>query len=420
MQVSVVIILFLILLMAGWRYLSVMRLNRGLQAALAERRGLEQALKESENKYRDFAELLPQIVFETDEKGNYTFANRYAFEVSGYTEDDLKKGLNALQMFIPEDRARVYKNIQRRLSGEQISGIEYSALRKDGSVFPVLLFSNPIIRENKAVGLRGIAIDITDQKRAVEEIRGLNEELERKVEERTRQLVEARDELVRKEKLSILGQLSASVGHELRNPLGVINNAVYYLSTVWAGADENIREYLNIIKSEVETSQRIIADLLDFSRTKTPQAQSANIVDIINHCLGVCAVPETVTVHAELPGTLPPVMVDPFQMNQVFQNLIENAVQAMPRGGVLTITAREDRERDGIRIRIGDTGEGIAPENMKKLFQPLFTTKPRGIGLGLTVTKRNVEANNGTITVDGEPGKGAVFTITLPVADIKE
>jgi len=268
-------------------------------------------------------------------------------------------------------------------------------------------------------------------------VRRLNDELEQKVEERTGQLLEAQEELVRKEKLAILGQLSSSVGHELRNPLGVMSNAVYFLKMVNVDADETTREYLDIINHEINLSQRIITDLLDFARTKTPHKRSVMVRELIEESLKRCSFPENVEIKSNIPDSLPPLNVDPLQMGQVYQNIITNGIQAMPNGGAMRIAARyvqgsrlrvqgseKDNEpgtlnvdpyRDFIEISIADSGEGILPENMKKLFQPLYTTKAKGIGLGLTVCRNLTEANGGRIAVDSELGKGATFTMIFPV-----
>ena len=256
--------------------------------------------------------------------------------------------------------------------------------------------------------------DLALQQERTELVRRLNAELEQKVEERTRQLMDAQEELVRKEKLAILGQLSGSVGHELRNPLGVMSNAVYFLKMVLAEADENVREYLDIIKKEIDNSARIITDLLDFARTKDPQVQVVTVRALIDDNLGKCTIPENIELRDELPETLPPLKIDPMQMGQVLQNLITNGVQAMPAGGVLTLRGGRDSE-ETVRLEVADTGEGISPANMKKLFQPLFTTKPKGIGLGLVVCRNLAEANGGRIEVSSEPGLGTTFTVTLPV-----
>jgi signal transduction histidine kinase len=263
--------------------------------------------------------------------------------------------------------------------------------------------------------------ELSERKKAEDEVHRLNDELELKVQERTGQLVEAQEELVRKEKLSIIGQLAGSVGHELRNPLGVMSNAIYYLKTVLSDSDETVREYLDLIKGEIDNSERIISDLLDFSRTRTPQAKAVSVNELISQSIAKCAVPEGVTAAIDIPDALPAVTIDLFQMVQVFQNLITNGIQAMPEGGGLRITARpvksEEtgvRSRDFIEISISDAGLGITPGNMKKLFQPLFTTKAKGIGLGLVVSKNLVEANGGRIEVESASGEGTTFTVILP------
>lgn len=138
---------------------------------ITERKNAEDALKESEQKFRELADLLPQTVFELDLKGNFTFANRFGLESSGYTQEDIEKGLSALELFIPEDRARIGEIIQAKMTGKSVGESEYTALRKDGSKFPVLIYSSQIIRNHQPVGLRGIVLDITDLKRVEKALR---------------------------------------------------------------------------------------------------------------------------------------------------------------------------------------------------------------------------------------------------------
>ena len=144
--------------------------NEELWIEITDRKRAEETLRESEGKYRDLADLLPQTVFEMDERRNLTFANRSAFAIFGYTQNDFDRGLNALQMFIPEDRDRAEENIQKVLSGEGKTGNEYTAQKKDGGTFPCIIYSSPIIHENKPVGLRGIIVDITERKKAEEQL----------------------------------------------------------------------------------------------------------------------------------------------------------------------------------------------------------------------------------------------------------
>jgi len=150
---------------------------------ITKRKQAEEAVRESEQKFRELADLLPQTIFELDMLGNFTFANRQAFESSSYTPEDIARGLNALQLFIPEDRDRVGENMKRRLSGEEFGATEYTELRKDGSTFPVLVYSVPVIREDKSVGLRGIIIDITERKQAEEAVQKHAHDLGKRVKE---------------------------------------------------------------------------------------------------------------------------------------------------------------------------------------------------------------------------------------------
>jgi len=142
-----------------------------LHEDITERKRAEEALRESREKYKELVDFLPQTVFEIDETGNFVFANRHGLETSGNTQQDIDKGLNALQLFIPEDRNRVRENMRRILAGERLGGTEYTAMRKDGSTFPALVYSVPITRGGKPAGLRGLVIDITERERAEEALR---------------------------------------------------------------------------------------------------------------------------------------------------------------------------------------------------------------------------------------------------------
>ena len=240
--------------------------------------------------------------------------------------------------------------------------------------------------------------------------------LEEMVEERTKKLLEAQEQLIRKEKLAVLGQLAGGVGHELRNPLGVMSNAVYYLKMILSDADENTKEYLDILSSEVRNANQIVSDLLDFSRVNSLEREKTAVHDLVFSILSRQPAPENVDVSAMIPPDLPPVFVDSRQIRQVLLNLITNAYDAMPEGGKLTIGAHSENSQ--VDIFIADTGSGIPKKDLNRVFEPLFTTKARGIGLGLSVSKNLVEANDGRIAVESKQGKGSVFTVVLPTSEV--
>ena len=263
------------------------------------------------------------------------------------------------------------------------------------------------------IGMAYIAPLFRSIKLAEEKMKEYSENLEEMVEERTEELREAQEQLVRRELLAVLGQLAGGIGHELRNPLGAIKNAAYLLNMVLEEQEPDVKDALEILEKEVVTSERIISSLLDFARPKPPVRRKVDVNEVVQESLSRATEPENVEIKSELDGVLPVILADPVQLGQVFSNLILNAIQAMPEGGLLTIKS-ELAGPEWVAVSIADTGVGIPEENLGKMFEPLFTTKAKGIGLGLAISKTFVEAHGGTIELQSEVGKGSVFSVRLP------
>jgi len=476
-------------------------------------------LAESERRFRETADLLPQIVFEIDESGNLQFMNRAAFASTGCTEEDFRKGLNAFQMFAQEGHERAMQGIRRTLTGETIGGREFTVLRRDGTTFPVLVYTAPIMRESKAVGVRGIAIDITERKRAEIELRAAKERLEYAVtsnpaviytgkpladhsdfvltyvSERTvsmlgfeprefighpefwerhvppedvrRVLTEmprlwkegqfaveyrflhkdgtyrwireeakvVRDadgkpievngywtdvterkqmeaELAKSQRFAAIGETAAMVGHDLRNPLQGIAGAVYCLATERPKLSREGRKMLQLIEEGIGRSDKIINDLLEYSRELHLELSETSVKSITDDVLREVKIPRRIRV-VNSSKNEPRIALDVDKMRRVFLNLVQNAVDAMSDGGTLKISST--KSGDNVRITFKDTGEGMTAETMAKLWSPLFTTKATGMGFGLPVARRLVEAHGGSINVESKLGKGSTFTLTLPI-----
>lgn len=246
--------------------------------------------------------------------------------------------------------------------------------------------------------------------------------LEEKVASRTRELndtlhrlQEAQQALLRKEKLALLGQLAGGVGHELRNPLGVMSNATYYLEAVQQDAPEDVKKHLGILREQITLSARIVTDLLDFSRTTPAERHPIALERIAETQLRRLSPHDGITVTRDFPDTLPLVHVDPVHAGQVVLNLLTNAVQAMGDGGTLHLRGRVASEGK-VLLEISDTGPGVPPEHLEKIFEPLFTTKASGIGLGLAVSKSLAQANGGDLVLASRPARGATFVFAMPAA----
>ena len=382
-----------------------------------------QQIEESEKQYRELVNNLHAGVIVHAADTSIRFNNPQAHELLGLIEDQMlgKNSMDPAWHFTREDGTTMpleeYPVNQVAASQKTLGDLVIGVNRPgtDGRVW-VLVNAFPVFE--KPGKLRQIIVtfvDITALKQAEEELKKYQEKLEELVVNRTKELEDAQEQLIRQEKLAILGQLSGGVGHELRNPLGVISNAIYFLQLTNTEADETTKEYLDIITSEVSNAEKIVSDLLDFARIKPVDAEEVTVSMLIDIALGRQSQPENVTVINHLDNNLPSVFVDRHQIGQILFNLVNNAYQAMPDGGELTISALVDNRQ--IKLSIADTGTGISEENKLKIFKPLFTTKARGIGLGLVVTKNLVEANGGSISVESTEGEGTIFTVALPMKE---
>ena len=265
-------------------------------------------------------------------------------------------------------------------------------------------------------------------KLAVDELNDMQQTLESKVDERTRQLQVAQRKLVQSDRLATLGQLAASVAHEINNPISGVLNLSMLLERLMAkgeyppGREAEFRKYLSLISTETARVGRIVSDLLAFSRRSKPQRAPADLNKLVRTTLGL-ADHKLKLISAEvvldLQESLPLVECDSSQIQQVILNLVLNGAQAMqPRGGgKLTIRTSVLPDKENVELCVQDTGEGIAPENLSKIFDPFFTTKAegKGVGLGLAVLYGIVKAHEGEVEVTSQRNEGTTFAVTLPI-----
>jgi signal transduction histidine kinase len=255
-------------------------------------------------------------------------------------------------------------------------------------------------------------------------IRGSRDRLEGEIAARTgelraalSQLRDAQDDLLKKERLAAIGRLSASIGHELRNPLAVMSNCVYLLEMSREITPQS-KEYAAILREQIRISQRIISDLLSNVHSTMPVRSLVNVADLIEVYLGQLPMPASIRVERQIQADLPMLIVDPDQVGRVLVNLVSNAVQAMEGsdvGGVLTLRAEARDAR--VVIEVSDTGPGVPDSMADRIFEPLYTTKARGIGLGLSVAREMARANSGDLRLERGRERGACFVFELPVRE---
>lgn len=308
------------------------------------------------------------------------------------------------------------------LSGALLSSFLY--ILSDSASLTTLHWTHLAIRLPSLNFLALILGLLSDRERkARERIENLNIMLEEKrvnLEQALKNLRDAQEKLVQSERLATIGKISAKIAHEIRNPLGSISlNAELLEEEVSAQQDFNTREaldLLNSIKSEVEALTQITEEYLRFARLPKPILEK----DSINHILADLlnfhkeeASHRGIKFHEELDYALPLTLVDRKQLRQAFLNIIKNAFEAMPSGGKLAISTRVEGKE--VVVHITDEGQGIDPWDMDKVFDPFYTTKDQGTGLGLTIARQIIQEHGGKVSCFSQPGRGTTFTINLPI-----
>ncbi len=503
----------------SWRYL------------IAERKR-----DQAEIRWRHLAESLPEIVFECDLDGNLVFCNRAAFDITGFTAEDWRRGLHVADFVVPDQHAVMQTNMQRVINGEQLADREYRLRRKDGTGFPAIVRSKPIIERGRPVGLRGIAVDITERARIEQALRQERDFVHRLIDASpnffvafdttgrvlmvSRSMLEAtgrafhevvgedyltrfvaeeqrpaanemvnslagssdpvhrelaivtregrtllvdwhgravldqygnvdfmfvmgvdvtekrqmESEAMRMAQLASIGELAAGVAHEINNPItGIINYAQIIADEPTIPSDQ--ARMSNLIVKEGNRIARIVRNLLNLSRGQDGQQYPTALSEILDAAFSLWRKQlehDNIGLTIQCPDDLPPVMVDPQRIQQVFINLLSNSRYALNQRHGAAVDTKHLRIRcssavfDGksyARIEFFDNGTGMPEHVRRDILSPFFTTKPpgEGTGLGMSISHGIIEEHGGRLDVDSEEGKYTCITVWLPaVAEVSE
>ncbi len=369
---------------------SCVDLKKGVMQAIVsnitERKRLEKALKESEEKFRSFMETASDLMYITSKDGYFTYVNEAMCSVLGYYREEMI-GLHVTEVFAKESIPE-YKFEQKKLAtkGEVLYEPAWETKNRV-KIYGEIKVAAIYDKNGEYAGSRGVFRDISERK---------------KVE--------------RSQRLAQLGKLAADVAHEINNPVMVISGNAE-LALMEGGLGEKAKKIFNIILEQCEAARGIAKRLLMFSKPSKGTFKEVSIADSIDLIVDLVEsqfMRKHIKIVKKTAFSLPPVSADEKQLQEVFMNLIRNAADAMPRGGSITITAA--LEEDNVRIDFTDTGEGISEADMKLIFDPFFTTKEHGTGLGLSVCYGIIKAHGGDLKYSSKLGEGTTATVVLPVA----
>lgn len=372
---------------------------------ITERKNAEEKLIESERKYKELTTLLPQSVFEVDLNGIITFANDFASETFGYSDKESLNILNYRMMVVPEERDKIVENAHRILNGDKQTGGEYTALRKDGTTFPVLVYSNLIMRNGKPIGIRGILVDISEIKEAEQE------------------LIKAKEKAESANKLK--DSFIANISHEIRTPLNGVLGLTSLIKETYQSVikkeDEELFEGVNISSNRII---RTIDMILNYSRLHVGEFNiKPKKINISNICTNLVKEFNTAANNKSLKLTFQnncgdtEIVGDESSISMAISNLLDNAIKFTNKGFV-KLTLYKGNNED-IILEIKDSGIGIHENFIESIFEPYgqeqmgYGRAYDGIGLGLAIVKKILDLNKDIINIESKKGEGTTFTINF-------
>ncbi len=391
-------------------------LGKSFDSMVTDLQQHEAALVESEERHRSLFLHAVEGIVTMGEDRLIQSVNPAAQKMFGYTEDELVgKNVKVLMPAPYHGEHDGYVQNYVETGKKEIIGIgrEVFGKRKSGLTFPLELSVVELKLTNERL-FTGILRDITDRRQAEDELQRVNENLEELVRARTKALEDAQESLVKKERLATLGQLAGSVAHEVRNPLGIVRTAAYFLEQTAEKPDADAKASYEEIRRGLARADHIITELLEYARDPQSSQEEFLLADAINRALEGVSVPIGVVIDIPVPSLTPQCRGDLAQTSQIINNLIVNAIQAMPEGGTVNVQCTAE-DRIAI-VEVSDSGTGMTERQLSKIFEPLFTTKTRGIGLGLTLSQRFAEQNQGSLTAKSTLGEGSTFRLTMPIA----
>ncbi len=372
----------------------------GIRADITERRRMETELRESETKFRTLLRNVPGACYRCAYDDAYTmeFISDAIADISGYPAGDFigSRVRSYTSIVHPDDLEMLNRLVEEARTARLQSSIEYRIIHRDGSVRWVYERGQGIYdADGRILHIDGAIFDITARKHLEEQVVG-------------------------QKQMATIGQVAATVSHELRNPLGAISNSMAFLRQMTANRQLGIEKALDRVDRNIERCNTIISDLLEYTSQKELNRTATSIAAWLTAVLGEHPLPDGVVLERDLKAD-DEVVIDREKFRQVVVNLVENAAQALkdpawdaPVGHERRITVRTESAGPHVRLAVIDTGPGIPAHVLPRIFEPLFTTKSFGVGLGLPTVRQIVEQHGGTLHVESAAEAGTTFTIYLP------
>lgn len=395
-----------------------------VSADITELKKAQRRLRDSEEGYRTIIESVPismAVIRQSDNR--YVEANETFCRRSGCTREEYV-GHTVREINFYENRSDLGRITKALAEHGRLDNLEIQFREKSGKTRESLVSITPVLYRGEACWLFS-SVEITDMKKAQRELDQYRQKLEQMVTDRTRELEAAQRELVKREKLSVLGQLTATVSHELRNPLGVIRSSNFYLQRKSRSADKKQIKHYRRIEEQVTLCDTIVADLLEYTRGRSVSVSRQRLGDWMPEVIEQMTESEEVRISLEMAQDLPPLSHDREKMRRVMINVLDNASQAVTAMAKEAKKASFDyhpeisvkaykQDDDAIVIRVVDNGIGMDDETCRRAFEPLFTTRARGTGIGLANVKKIIEEHGGQAMLQSRPEEGTEMRIILP------